>query len=282
MSSDKSFSQMSHRKVTDKVDERFNNISVLIDSTPTASSHSASIIRVAEEDTDHLSARIAASNVHTQLQSPLFAMLHPELRNIVFALALTEYDDLAWPYAKHETYYRSGFEFARRIDTNLLLTCRLVYLETHLAPISLNEHVLWMTERGPLWRSFHPHDYNVYFARMTPQQRAAVRLVRVFDDTFWMEEVQQGSGELAAAVPKLAIAIRHFDWWFWERGEPIRIRPPREGWDAWVGSIAGMEGIELEFEKIEQLDNGASLIREAPAMSMWVGTLCLRVDRKVH
>ncbi|KAJ7906309.1 hypothetical protein B0H13DRAFT_2021100 [Mycena leptocephala] len=88
-----------------------------------------------------LSTRISASTVHNQQQSPLFGTLYPELRDVVFRHVLKEYDDLARPFGKHEYYYRPGFEFAGRIDTNLLLTCRSVYLETHLAPIALNEHV---------------------------------------------------------------------------------------------------------------------------------------------
>ncbi|KAJ7789926.1 hypothetical protein B0H14DRAFT_3502287 [Mycena olivaceomarginata] len=66
---------------------------------------------------------------HDQLQSPLFGTLFPELRNLIFIYALTEYDDHTRRYSKHSHYYRPGFEYAKSISTNLLLICRRVYLE---------------------------------------------------------------------------------------------------------------------------------------------------------
>jgi hypothetical protein len=219
--------------------------------------------------------------------------LFPELRNIVFTLALTEYDDPTRPYSKHECFYRPGFEFAGRIDTNLLLTCRLVYLETHLAPIALNEHVFWMhPSRGPPGRSITNSDHGLYFRRMTPQQREAVSQVRFFTQMFWLEGRKFQEWPAGLAVRKLAITFRHSDWWFWENGEALRIKAPREGWGAWVGSIPQLEELELELETIEPkkeqleervrvaqgwkfpLADGASLAHdgEAPAKSMWAGT----------
>jgi hypothetical protein len=160
-----------------------------------------------------LSTRISASNVHTQQQSPLFGTLYPELRDIVFRLVLKEYDDLTRPFGKHEYYYRPGFEFAGRIDTNLLLTCRSVYLETNLAPIALNEHVFWMY-RAPPGSFSERSSHNTYFQRITPQQRAAVRQVRFFAQLFWLEGRRSRFQEWAAglAIRKLVITIHHSDW----------------------------------------------------------------------
>ncbi|KAJ6558098.1 hypothetical protein B0H19DRAFT_128661 [Mycena capillaripes] len=239
-----------------------------------------------------LSTSIRASQVHNQLQSPLFATLYPELRNIVFTFALTEYDDPDRPYSKHECYYRPGFEFAGRIDTSLLLTCRLVYLETHLAPVALNEHVFWMfPNRGPPGRSISNLDHNMYFVRMTPQQRAAVGQVRFFTQLCWLERRTAQTWPMGLAVRKLVITVRHADWWHWERSEPLRIDPPHEAWGKWVGTFPQLQELVLEFETIEakreQLEervrialawkfplvDGSSLVHDkAPLKSMWVGT----------
>ncbi|KAJ7906281.1 hypothetical protein B0H13DRAFT_2020946 [Mycena leptocephala] len=216
--------------------------------THSAPSHHASPMRAASTTSrfanssapgNYLSTRISASNVHTQLQSTLFTTLFPELRNIVFTLALTEYDDPTRPYSKHECFYRPGFEFAD-----------------------------------------------------DPQQREAVSQVRFFTQMFWLEGRKFQEWPAGLAVRKLAITIRHSDWWFWENGEALRIKAPREGWGAWVGSIPQLEELELEFETIEPkkeqleervrvaqgwrfpLADGASLVHdgEAPVKSMWAGT----------
>ncbi|KAJ6588980.1 hypothetical protein B0H19DRAFT_847174, partial [Mycena capillaripes] len=185
-----------------------------------------------------------------QLQSPLFAMFFSELRNIVFRHAMMEYDDPTRAYSKHECYSRPGFMCAGRIDTNLLLTCRLVYLETHLAPIALNEHVFWMN-RGPPGRSIPNLNHNQYFGRMTPQQRAAVRRVRFFTQLFWLEERTVQEWVAGLAVPKLTLTIRHTDWWYWEKHDLLRIKAPQEGWGEWVWSVPQLQELELEFETIE-------------------------------
>ncbi|KAJ7188829.1 hypothetical protein C8R46DRAFT_875210, partial [Mycena filopes] len=237
-----------------------------------------------------LATTIAASGPHKQPQSPLFTSLYPELRNMVFKYALTEYDDLTRPYSKHEFYYRPGFESAGRIDTNLLLTCRLIYLETHLAPISLNEHVFWMY-RPPTSRRF-ASDPERYFRGMTPQQRAAVRKVRYFTQMFWLEDRKAQQWPLGLTIPKLFITIRHSDWWRWEDREDLRMKDPSQGWDTWIRSMTGLQEIELELEtldeKREQLEqrveaaqgwkfpaqDGGSLVHdgEEPRKSTWLAS----------
>ncbi|KAJ7484476.1 hypothetical protein FB451DRAFT_1232638 [Mycena latifolia] len=252
------------------------------------------------DQSEPLSARIAASDPQKQTQSPIFASLYPELRNLVFRHALTEYDDLTRPYSKHEYYYRPGMEFAGKIDTNLLLACRLIYLETHLAPVALNEHVFWM-HRGPPGRLVS--DHATYFGRMTPQQRAAVRRVRFFTQLYWLESRGPQVWPAGLIVPKLTITIRHSDWWYWENSEPLRIQDPQDGWGAWVGSVPGLQEVELELETIdvkrEQLEervrvalgwtfplpeSNGSLVHdgEALANSMWLGTSRMSPDQHHH
>ncbi|KAJ6470635.1 hypothetical protein C8R47DRAFT_1148794, partial [Mycena vitilis] len=245
------------------------------------------------ESDEPLATKISASHVNPQLQSPLFATLYPEIRNLLFTIALTEYDDPTRPYGRHECYYGPGFEFAGRIDTNLLLSCRVVYLETSTLPVALNEHVFWMeSRRGPPGRPFSNLDHNTYFGRMTPQQRAAVQRVRFFSQLFWLEGRIAQTWPSALTVRKLAITNRHTDWWRWEDDEPLRMKPPQLAWDSWVRSMPQLDELELELETIESkkeqleervqvalgwkfpLEDGDTLVHDgnAPAKSMWVGS----------
>ncbi|KAJ7723387.1 hypothetical protein B0H16DRAFT_340757 [Mycena metata] len=244
----------------------------------------------ADFPSEPLATRIMASGPQNQLQSPLFTSLYPELRHMVFKHALTEYHDHTRPYNQHEFYYRPDFEFAGRIDTNLLLTCRLIYLETHLAPIYLNQHVFWMYRAPPGRLVSSPE---TYFERMTLEQRGAVREVRFFAQMFWLEGRGPQVWAAGLTVRKLVITIRHSDWWYWEDGEDLRMNDPTQGWDAWVRSLPGLEEIQLELEtldaKREQLEERVQVARgwtfptqtggrlvhdgEEPRKSTWFGSV---------
>ncbi|KAK7059668.1 hypothetical protein R3P38DRAFT_2495918 [Favolaschia claudopus] len=240
-----------------------------------------------------LSSSIASFNVNPQTQSPLFGVLYPELRNLIFVFALTAYDDRSRPYSKHSCYYRPGFEYPTRIATDLLLSCRLIYLETHLAPVSLNEHAFCM-ERGP---HNYIRDHTRYFEKMTVEQRAAVKQVRFYTQLYWLEGRMKQEWPVGLSIPKLVITVRHSDWWFWENSEPLRIDDPDQ-WGAWVGSIPGLRELEIEFETIDAkkeeleervrvalgwkfpLKDGACLIHngEEPVKSTWLGSSYMSPD----
>ncbi|KAJ7731149.1 hypothetical protein DFH07DRAFT_847764 [Mycena maculata] len=196
-----------------------------------------------------LSTRISALSVYPQLQCPLFATLYPEIRNLVFRHALTEYDDLTRPYNKHEFYYRPGFQFTGRIDTNLLLTCRLVYLETHLVPMALNEHVFWRPLGGGP-PGHYLYSYNTYFSRMTPQQRAAVQHVHFFLQMSWPGRWKAREWIEGLPVPKLLITIRHSDWPNWETNAPLDVQT-LEGLRRWVTTVPHLQELKLELETID-------------------------------
>ncbi|KAF7323712.1 hypothetical protein MKEN_00592100 [Mycena kentingensis (nom. inval.)] len=266
-----------------------------------------------------LSVQLAATPSHEQLQSPLFTTLFPELRTIIFTIALTEYDDKTRPYSKHSWCYRPGFTHAGKISTGLLATCRRVYFEagTHTAAVALNEHVFWMNR--------HPEDNGRRIEFMLPafseEQRAKIDSVRFFAQMYWLEgrralraprlaldfadlAVPGSSNPAPTPAPtptptiplrsrilrfrplgstpaqstsqspplptphrlirkppptfltglsirKVALTIRHSDWWYWEQHQPLRMDRPEKSWGAWIGSIPGIEVLELELETID-------------------------------
>ncbi|SJL08972.1 uncharacterized protein ARMOST_12348 [Armillaria ostoyae] len=189
-------------------------------------------------------ARVAAD---PQAASPLFSNIPPEIRNIIFRLALRSYPDKARGYYPGNTYYfRPGYEHYQRIDTALLLTCRRIYGETQLLPVIENDHVFWCY-RGPPGSSAEPARY---FHKMTEKQRNAVNCVPFFTQQFWLEE----AFPLTCAIPemrprKLKITIRHSDWWYWENNHLLVLK---DGWTNKIRLLKRLEEFEIELETIER------------------------------
>jgi hypothetical protein len=180
-----------------------------------------------------------------QLACPLFTIIPPEIRNKIFRLALLSYyDPNQPPYPLNEYYARPGYLSPRRIDTSLLVTYRLIYLETRLVPIIYNEHVVWCY-RGPP-NALHPEQR---FERMTPEQKAAISDVHLFTQMCWLEGTTN-------FFPKdirprhLKITIRHSDWWNWEDNVVLKmksvvcLKPLRQ--------LVSLEEFEMEMEVIER------------------------------
>ena len=212
--------------------------------------------------------------INPQLASPLFVLLPAEIRQQIFQLALLSYPDPSRPYSQHSFWYRPGYTHARAITVSLLLTCRRVYLETDLVPVTQNEHVIWGVERSRI-----PPSTSSYLLdnRMKKSLRNAIQYIHLFTQQFWLED---WSGKwLAYALswpdgcpPRLKISIRHTDWWYNLLGEnsPLALDPKRKGRakpGAWIeeeepfepGSwgqrfiyMNGLKTFELELETIEK------------------------------
>lgn len=210
--------------------------------------------------------RIAASHPDGQMQSPLFR-LPPEVRKMVFEHAFVECDDLSRPYNKHEPYYRHDFKFAGKITTDLLLTCRQIYLEARLLPFAANDHIFWQSGAPPGKLMSH---HAAYFARMSTEQRVLVQRARFFADFHWLE-CQNGSvswpaglalRKLKITVPRTGWKYRYLDWYEEDDGVLIA-RNPAKSWGGWVGNMPSLQEleIELESERCEQLEARASKAR---------------------
>ncbi|KAI9769725.1 MAG: hypothetical protein M1839_003601 [Geoglossum umbratile] len=174
-----------------------------------------------------------APNHMEQGSCPLFTCIPGELRTRIFEFALAEYDDTAHPYEETAFYYRPGYYYRQRIDTALLRTCRLIYLEAHLIPIAINEHTFWCF-RGPPHRRLESRP-QTYFSGLTPEQRSAAEHIHFFTQQYWLEGTWAGSPwatvtQMPEIRPrKLTITIRHTDWWYWESDEPLGIDPRLPG-----------------------------------------------------
>ncbi len=83
------------------------------------------------------------SSVDQQPGCPLFAKLPAELRELIWDYALTGYEDFDALYPLDRPYARPGQAAPLRIDLELLLTCRAVYLEAFLVPFQVNPMIVF-------------------------------------------------------------------------------------------------------------------------------------------
>lgn len=211
--------------------------------------------------------------INPQIASPLFTIIPAEIRTQIFEYALIGYPDPAKPYSQHSYWYRPGYTHARAISTNILLTCRRVYLETDLLPLQLNEHVIWGVERSRIPPNATPYLLNNH---LKTSQKSAIQFVHIFVQQFWLEDWKDQWLMFSKSWPdgfprRLRITIRHTDWWYNLLGEnsPLALDPKRKGraraweyvgekdpfekgsWGQRFANMKGLEKLELELETVE-------------------------------
>ena len=212
--------------------------------------------------------------IDPQSTSPLFNRIPAEIRNYIFELALSAYDDHTKPYRNGDYHYRPGHRYAHKVDTNLLLTCRRVLAETKDMPASINEYTCWFgPERAPPWASTNGltrlANENTVGVLM---RRNALKYIHLFTQQTWLEcSFMQFTDLWKSANPThLKITLRHSDWWWWEREAPLALEPKHRGiprpnaisqptdpfasgsWGSAFHKISGLETFELELETVEK------------------------------
>lgn len=209
-------------------------------------------------------------NVHPQNQSALFNALPAEVRNRIFSIALTAYDDKSKPYRPQNWFYRPDWHFHRKISTTLLRTCKRVYLECHLLPLALNSHTFWAgADRGPPSHYFasayqkpppfshgnflgNCENFRGFFNNLTAEQRGAVGELHFFFQQCCLEIVRfsppldPDSGRPVAAK-KVKITIRHQDWYWWEHNEKLGLCPWKRGRTEWHQMDTPMPRTRMEW-----------------------------------
>lgn len=166
---------------------------------------------------------------HQQSQSPLFNLLPPEIRNNIFSLALLQYEDLAHPYPENSFCCRPGHRARRVVDTNLLLTCRRVWLEANHWPMEQAVHTFWLeTHHRPNWNyqgrlGCNDDDlrFRDFFYSLSDLQQPRIKHIQIFGR---MSRLGISFSEsflwtcIRFYVPNLktfTITIRHTDWKRW-------------------------------------------------------------------
>ncbi|MCJ1418157.1 hypothetical protein MMC32_004502 [Xylographa parallela] len=177
------------------------------------------------DDRHTLASQLSDDHIAPQDDCPLFRDIPPEIRHLIFSLALTAYDGLS--YAKGSFYDRPGYHYSHRIDTALLRTCKAVYLECSLLPVELNEVVAWCgADRGP--PECERRKEGTYWPATVEQM--AVARCHIFVQQLWLEN-DWVYRRLPIHPRVIHITIRHTDWWDWEHERALHL-DPKQGWQA--------------------------------------------------
>jgi hypothetical protein len=80
---------------------------------------------------------VFSTKVDDQSQSPLWGKLPAEVRNQIFELALSFFDDTTKPIDQWFDNWRPEYQYASKVDLSLLLTCRRAYFEANAMPLSI-------------------------------------------------------------------------------------------------------------------------------------------------
>ena len=229
----------------------------------------------------------------SQFQSPLFSTIPPETRNTIFIFSLLSYVKDRDLYDPETHYTRPGYEGKRTYPTNLLWTCKRIYLETHDLPFLLNGHTFtfYYEKAPPAYKQ--PHKV---FPLIPKENLWQITTIRLNMQQYWLEggfyPVLQELRVLPA-LKTLRIVLRHGDWWNWELNEklgidPHQVYPDIVSWDKMVSAyhcavsnrgrpnldirspawgakfsmIRTLERLEFEFETLTSKRNQLDLIVE--------------------
>jgi hypothetical protein len=212
-------------------------------------------------------------NVHPQNQSALFNAIPAEVRNRIFSIALTAYDDKSKRYQPRNWFYRPDWHFHRKISTTVLGTCKRIYLESHLLPLALNSHTFWVRAgRGPPSHYFAsayktPHlsdhdsflgswraceNFRAFFNNLTAEQRGAVGELHFFFQQSELERVRfspplDPDSCRPIAAKRLKVTMRHQDWHRWDFNEKLGLCPWRRGRTEWNQMDTPMPRTRMEW-----------------------------------
>jgi hypothetical protein len=181
------------------------------------------------------------------------------MRNRIFIIALTAYDNRDKPYHAQNWFYRPGWHFHAQISTTLLCTCKRVYLECHLLPLAVNSHTFWAGPArappaeyflGAKWNA--SGDFRGFFNKLTAEQRGAVGELHFFFQQCALEVVRfspplDPDSSRPIAARKLKITIRHQDWYWWEHDERLGICPWNRGRTTWDRMDTPMPGTSRDW-----------------------------------
>ncbi|KAF2640059.1 hypothetical protein P280DRAFT_26612 [Massarina eburnea CBS 473.64] len=108
---------------------------------------------------------ITPTTSHSQDQSPLFATLPSEVRNLIFEYAVCQTPNCSSPVADTSHTNRPGHKYNTQINTALLRTCRLIYYETRAIPLRSTTHHMYEAPS----ESFNPLDWDHYLFHLSSQ-----------------------------------------------------------------------------------------------------------------
>lgn len=223
---------------------------------------------------------ITPLNSQPQTQSPLFSTLPPELRNQIFELAVSQFEDRTRPFSANAFWYRPGHHYELRTETSLLRTCRLIYYETSVIPIRSATHYFYYN------RQSYDLPVDNYLHHLARKEQDNLYHLHFFASVpLWDFEYLQKL--LHLPFKRVTLSLRHSDWLGWKRDTKL-----------WLGRLNHelllphtCQEFALELETLQrkkneldeivqraltwefQADDGAMLICETDRLvtSSWIG-----------
>ena len=204
----------------------------LTEASPSTGSRRSSRLRE-KEVSDAEQASVQAHPTNAQSASILFKIPN-EIRDCIFKFALTAYEDTSKlcnidtqaPECHQRTSHHHRPDYHHlRTDAALLRTCRRVYDETALLPVSSNAHILYYPEIRVL--SFPMSTVATsYFKCMTSAQVAAVQHVHIFTHSSRLRSRDPGQYMSYSALAELGFLRRNKGEKNGARGAPLGIGGP--------------------------------------------------------
>jgi hypothetical protein len=191
-----------------------------------------------------------------QTDSPLFSTIPAEIRQRIYTFTLHAFDDPSKPFNLQHHHYRPGHEYGPKYDLRLLQTCKRIYHEARLLPVSLNEVTIYLY-RGPLSNlpAYSQYDWRARYRILNEDQRDVVHTVQIFARQCYLESnadllipgsTQLGYKQLrevglvtsnSMIAKRIILTFRRSDWWSWESppmsNDQLGICPWRRGRTDW-------------------------------------------------
>lgn len=189
-----------------------------------------------------------------QRQCQLFTVIPPEIRSEIFARVLASAPDTTQPIGQDEYCTRPGYETRHRTWTQLLRTCKRIYMEAWFMPFSCSEHAFYMAreERSPRRKMSVKKMQECLDLIHRRHGEVHGGHIRLFSQLFLLENSRDFMGLFAMRHfhPKtVTITLRYTDTWEWERNRALHISGK---WCKWMVLPASVTSFHLDIESIER------------------------------
>lgn len=197
------------------------------------------------------------SKCNVQEQSVLFDKLPFEIRTLIWQLATAQCEDKKRKYANGSWYYRPGHTARAITHTDLLLTCRRIWLEANVFPMSQSEQCFYYYRSAPDGRR------PTWTAKLTENNFNSLGTVHLYAQMHVIEKLSSKPGDLRSYFLRtplkagdfqprvMHVTIRHTDWWNWENDEPLVFS---DDWLAAMLDTADLRSTLLLKLELETLD----------------------------
>ena len=191
--------------------------------------------------------------------SPLFNVLPGEIRDLIYAYTLSDFEDLTHPYDLETCYRRPGYMAARKTETSLVRTCQKIYSEAWFLVWTQAQHTFFLTADGRKPTKTTDHEQMARTSQLierlhpdTPTRRKEVHSIQIFAQLYMLEPGAHLNSllQIPHFLPRtITITLRHTDIWYWEQDHPIHVNTP---WVHLARFPTSVTKLRIQFESTER------------------------------